>query len=123
MVSISQSVLSQSSGLSVRAPCREESPHVVGACEKHKDKNFTVLSVSLDNPGKKEDWLAAIEKDGLPWTHVSDLWGWDSLVAVQYNVRGIPANFLIDPDGKIIAKDLRGDDLERTLAEILENEY
>lgn len=101
-------------------PCRKENPHVVAAYEKFKDKNFTVLGVSLDNPGKKADWLAAIEKDGLPWTHVSDLQGWNNAVSRQYAVRSIPANFLIDPDGKIVAKNLRGDDLERTLTEILE---
>lgn len=101
-------------------PCREENPHVAAAYEQFKDRNFTVLGISLDNPGKKEDWLAAIEKDGLPWTHVSDLQGWKNAVAKQYNVRGIPANFLIDPEGKIVAKNLRGDHLERTLAKILE---
>lgn len=101
-------------------PCREENPYVVSVYERFKEKNFTVLGVSLDNPGKKQDWLAAIEKDGLPWTHVSDLQGWNNTVVEQYNVSGIPANFLIDPQGKIVAKNLRGENLERTIAEILE---
>lgn len=100
-------------------PCREENPALIAAYEKFKDRNFTVLGVSLDNPGKKADWLAAIEKDGLPWTQVSDLRGWDNAVAKQYNVRGIPDNFLIDPTGKIVAKKLRGTELERTLETFL----
>ncbi len=103
-------------------PCRKENPHVVAAFEKFKDKNFTVLGVSLDNPGKKADWLAAIEKDGLPWKHVSDLQGWNNAVGRQYNVRSIPANFLVDPNGKIVAKNLRGETLEQTLADILANQ-
>lgn len=103
-------------------PCRKENPHVVAAFDKFKDRNFTVLGISLDNPGKKVDWLAAIEKDGLPWTQVSDLQGWNNAVGKQYNVRSIPANFLIDPTGKIVAKDLRGESLEQTLANILPKE-
>ncbi|MFC3199143.1 redoxin domain-containing protein [Parapedobacter deserti] len=101
-------------------PCRKENPHVVAAYEKFKDKNFTVLGVSLDNPGKKADWLAAIEKDGLPWTHVSDLQGWNNAASRLYAVSAIPANFLVDPDGKIVAKNLRGKALEQTLSEILD---
>ncbi|WP_257666333.1 AhpC/TSA family protein [Parapedobacter tibetensis] len=101
-------------------PCRKENPHVVAAYKKFQDKNFTVLGVSLDNPGKKADWLAAIEKDGLPWTQVSDLQGWNNAVSKQYAVGSIPANFLVDPNGKIVAKNLRGEALEETLAEILD---
>jgi len=100
-------------------PCREENPTLIAAYEKFKDKNFTVLGVSLDNPGKKSDWLEAIEKDGLPWTHISDLNGWNNVVAKQYNVHGIPDNFLIDPEGKIVAKKLRGEQLEQTLEALL----
>jgi len=100
-------------------PCRGENPNVVKAYQTYKDKNFTVLGVSLDNPGKKDAWLQAIEKDGLTWTHVSDLKGWSNAVAVQYGIRSIPANFLIDPNGKIIAKNIREEALQNKLAEVL----
>jgi thiol-disulfide isomerase/thioredoxin len=100
-------------------PCREENPIVVEAYNKYKNKNFDILSVSLDQPGKKADWIKAIQKDGLVWRHVSDLKYWDSDVARLYMIRSIPQNFLLDPDGKIIAKDLRGQDLSRKLEEIL----
>ncbi|SMC72921.1 TlpA disulfide reductase family protein [Pedobacter africanus] len=100
-------------------PCRGENPNVVKAYNAYKDKNFTVLGVSLDNPGKKQDWLNAIEKDGLTWTHVSDLKGWDNAASKMYGVRGIPANYLIDPSGKIIAKNVRGEELQKKLAEVL----
>lgn len=95
-------------------PCRAENPNVVAAYNKFKDKNFTILSVSLDKDQDK--WKEAVAKDKLAWQHVSDLQGWESTVAALYGVQSIPANFLIDPSGKIIATDLRGDDLERTLA-------
>lgn len=100
-------------------PCRAENPNVVKAYQTFKDKNFTVLGVSLDRPGEKNAWLAAIEKDGLAWTHVSDLKYWDNAAAKQYGIRGIPANFLIDPTGKIIAKNIRGEELQTKLAEVL----
>jgi len=100
-------------------PCRAENPNVVTAYKNFKDKNFTVLGVSLDQPGKKDAWLAAIEKDGLTWTHVSDLKFWDNAVAKMYGVQSIPANYLIDPTGKIIAKDIRGEELQKKLAEVL----
>lgn len=100
-------------------PCRGENPNVVKAYNAFKDKNFTVLGVSLDNPGKKDAWLAAIEKDGLTWTQLSDLKGWDNAASKMYGVRGIPANFLIDPSGKIIAKNVRGEELQKKLAEVL----
>lgn len=100
-------------------PCRAENPHVVAAYNKYKEKNFTVLGVSLDQPGKKDAWLQAIEKDGLTWTQVSDLKFWDNEVAKLYGVRGIPQNYLIDPNGKIVAKNLRGDELEKTLGKFL----
>lgn len=101
-------------------PCRQENPNVVKAFEKFKDKKFTVLGVSLDGgeDGKK-NWVNAIAKDGLAWAHVSDLRGWGSYVAQLYHVKAIPANFLLDPTGKIIGKDLRGEDLQAKLAEIL----
>ncbi len=99
-------------------PCRRENPNVVKAYNKFKDKNFTILGVSLDQPKGKQRWLAAIHKDHLTWTQVSDLQYWKSKEADLYAVRGIPQNFLIDPNGKIIAKGLHGFDLEDKLAEI-----
>ena len=100
-------------------PCRAENPNVVIAYNKFKDKGFTVLGVSLDQPGKKDAWLAAIAKDGLAWTQVSDLKFWNNDVAVLYGVRSIPQNFLIDPTGKIAATNLRGEELQAKLAELL----
>lgn len=101
-------------------PCRAENPHVVAAFHKFKDKNFTVLGVSLDQEGKKDAWMKAIHDDKMTdWTHVSELKFWGSDVVKQYGIRGIPANFLLDPEGRIIAKNLRGAALEAKLAEIL----
>jgi peroxiredoxin len=100
------------------APCRGENPNVVKAYNTYKAKNFTVLGVSLDRSGKKDDWLAAIKADGLDWTQVSDLKFWDNDVAKQYGIKGIPQNYLIDPAGKIIAKNLRGDELNKKLNEL-----
>jgi peroxiredoxin len=99
-------------------PCRRENPNVVKAYNRYKGKNFTIVGVSLDRPGAKDKWLAAIHKDGLTWTQVSDLQFWKSKTADMYAVRAIPQNFLIDPNGKIIGKNLRGDDLEDKLAEL-----
>ncbi|MCH5598470.1 TlpA family protein disulfide reductase [Niabella ginsengisoli] len=98
-------------------PCRKENHFLVKTFDKFKDKNFTVLGVSLDED--KEDWLRAIAKDELKWTQVSDLKGWENEVALKYKITSIPRNLLIGPDGKIIAKDLRGDALDEKLAEIL----
>ncbi len=99
-------------------PCRQENPNVVRVYNKYKDKGFTILSVSLDNT--KERWLGAIQQDALAWPyHVSDLKGWQSEAAALYAVRGIPATFLIDKNGVIIAKNLRGEALENKLAELL----
>jgi len=100
-------------------PCRGENPNVVKAYNKYKNKNFTILGVSLDQPNGKDRWLKAIADDKLTWTHVSDLKYWNNEVAVLYAVRSIPANFLLDPDGVIIGKNLRGKDLEDKLAEVL----
>ncbi|MBD1392846.1 TlpA disulfide reductase family protein [Mucilaginibacter glaciei] len=99
-------------------PCRAENPNVVMAFNKYKGKNFTILGVSLDRPNAKESWLKAIKKDGLAWTQVSDLQFWKSRTADTYGVRAIPQNFLLDPNGKIIGKNLRGEDLNEKLAEI-----
>jgi peroxiredoxin/soluble cytochrome b562 len=98
-------------------PCRQENPNVVKAYNKFKDKNFTILGVSLDQ--QKESWLKAIEKDGLTWGQVSDLQSWNNAVAQQYRISSIPQNFLIDPNGKIIAKNLREAELHTKLCEIL----
>lgn len=100
-------------------PCRADNPNLVKAYHAFKDKNFTILGVSLDKEGKKQDWLNAIEKDGLPWQQVSDLTGWKSEVAAMYGIKAIPQNFLIDPNGKIVAKNLHGNRLEQKLKELL----
>ena len=101
-------------------PCRHENPAVVSAFNKYKNKGFTVLSVSLDAPGAKDKWLKAIHDDGLTgWTHVSDLNFWSNAVAKLYVIQSIPQNFLLDKDGKIIAKNLRGEELGTRLREIL----
>ncbi|MCJ8211869.1 AhpC/TSA family protein [Mucilaginibacter sp. RS28] len=99
-------------------PCRQENPNVVKAFNQFKDKNFTILSVSLDRPNAKDKWLAAIHKDGLAWTHVSDLKFWQNEAAQLYGVQAIPQNFLLDPEGRIIGKNLRGADLAAKLSEI-----
>ncbi|MGZ3939259.1 MAG: redoxin domain-containing protein [Flavisolibacter sp.] len=101
-------------------PCRRENPNVVKVFNKYKDKNFTILSVSLDRPDAKDKWLAAIHKDGLTWTHVSDLKYWDNAVAKEYGIRAIPQNLLLDPQGKIIAKNLRGEDLDAKLTDVFD---
>lgn len=98
-------------------PCRLENPNVVNAYNKFHDKNFTVLGISLDQD--KQAWIKAIDKDKLTWTHLSDLQSWNNAVAVQYRVQSIPQNLLIDPNGKIIAKDLRGEELQSKLCELL----
>jgi peroxiredoxin len=100
------------------APCRAENPNVVKAYQKYKDKGFTVLGVSLDGESTKIAWLKAIDKDGLAWTQVSDLKGWKNEVAKLYDVKSIPQNFLIDPNGVIVGKNLRGDELNKKLASI-----
>ena len=100
-------------------PCRAENPNVVKAYQQYKNKNFTILGVSLDREDGKEKWLEAIKKDQLEWTHVSDLKFWNNEVAKQYVVRAIPFNLLIDPQGKIVARNLRGEALEKKLAELL----
>ncbi|MDN5200756.1 TlpA disulfide reductase family protein [Fulvivirgaceae bacterium BMA10] len=100
-------------------PCRKENPNVVKAFHKYKDKGFTVLGVSLDK--SKDRWVNAIESDKLDWNHISDLKGWNSAGAAQYNVRSIPAAYLVDQEGRIVAKNLRGKALEETLEELLNN--
>jgi peroxiredoxin len=97
--------------------CRAENPNVVKAYDEFKNKNFTVLGVSLDN--SREGWLIAIRQDDLPFTEVSDLQGWSNAAALLYHVYSIPTNFLIGPDGKIVAKNLRGAELEDKLKQVL----
>lgn len=98
-------------------PCRQENPNVVLAHDRFKEKNFTVLGVSLDN--NKEKWVKAIQDDKLNWTQVSDLNHWQNAVAQKYKIQSIPQNLLIDPKGVIIAKNLRGEELQEKLCEIL----
>lgn len=100
-------------------PCRQENPNLVAAYKKFKDKNFEILAVSLDND--KNAWLKAIANDGLLWIHVSDLKGWGNEAAALYNVRAVPQNFLIGPDGKILAKGLRGEELNKKLSQTIVN--
>lgn len=100
-------------------PCRQENPNVVKAYNQFKDKNFTILGVSLDREGQKDKWLKAIKDDGLTWTHVSDLKFWESNVVPLYHIEGIPYNVLVDPEGKIIAEGLRQQQLLTKLQEVL----
>ena len=100
-------------------PCRAENPNVVNAFNKYKDKGFSVLGVSLDRPGAKAAWLKAIHDDKLAWTHVSDLQFWNNAVAQLYGIQSIPQNLLLDPTGRIIGKNLRGQDLHNKLEEVL----
>jgi peroxiredoxin len=98
-------------------PCRRENPNVVAAYDQFKQKNFTILGVSLDDD--KADWLAAIQQDKLNWLQISDLKKWESTVVNTYQIQGIPFNVLLDPTGKIIATDLRGSALQNTLKQLL----
>lgn len=98
-------------------PCRTESPNLVKAYEKYKAKNFEILGVSLDQ--NKEKWLKAINDDHYTWTQAGDMKGWENAAARVYGIQGIPFNVLLDPDGVIIARNLRGEALEKKLAEVL----
>ena len=102
------------------APCRAENPNLVRNYKQFKDKNFTILSFSLDKKQDRDKWLEAVRNDSLPWTNVSDLEGWTSKVCSSYRIKSIPMNFLIDPEGKIVAEGLRGENLGRTLKELLD---
>lgn len=99
-------------------PCRAENPNVVLAYERFKNKNFTVLGVSLDD--NKADWLEAVNNDKLNWLQLSDLKKWESSVVNTYQIEGIPFNVLVDPTGKIIATELRGQTLQETLANLFQ---
>jgi peroxiredoxin len=98
-------------------PCRMENPNVLSAYERFKAKNFTVLGVSLDR--SRDAWIKAIQDDKLAWSQVSDLKFWNNAVAQQYRIQQIPQNFLIDPNGKIVGKNLRGADLDSKLCALL----
>jgi len=100
-------------------PCREENPNLKKAYVAFKDKGLEVLAVSLDNKQTRNAWIKAIETDGLPWIHVSDLKGWQNEVAVLYGIRAVPQNYLVDPQGKIVAQNLRGANLTTVLAEYI----
>lgn len=101
-------------------PCRKENPNLVKTFNAYKDKNFTILGYSLDGGNNAyESWISAIQKDGLVWHQISDLGGWNGLPIQLYGIKSVPTNFLIDPNGKIIAKDLRGEELNAKLKEIL----
>jgi len=102
-------------------PCREENPNVVKAYATFHPKGFAVLGISLDQPGKKQAWLDAIHHDGLTWTQVSDLNFWNNAVAKLYGIQAIPQNFLLDKTGKIIAVNIKGEELNKKLLEIFHN--
>ena len=102
-------------------PCRKETPNLISAYNQFKDKKFEILAVSLD--GGKDDardkWLEAIHEDKMTWPQVSDLSGFNSNIAAVYAIQSIPMNFLIDPSGKIVSKNLRGQDLKDALGKLL----
>lgn len=101
-------------------PCRRENPNLVDAYNKYKDKNFTILGISLDRPEGKEKWMQAIKDDNLAWAQVSDLKYWNNEVAKLYGIRSIPQSYLLDPEGRIIAINLRGAALHEKLAELFD---
>ena len=100
-------------------PCRQENPNVVAMYNELHDKGLNIIGVSLDKEGDAEAWKAAIAKDGLTWNHISNLKHWKEPIAEQYNVKSIPATFLLDASGKIVAKDLRGEELKAKVKELL----
>jgi peroxiredoxin len=100
-------------------PCRAENPNVVKIYNKYHDDGLNIVGVSLDRPGQKDRWLQAIEDDGLEWHHVSHLEFWQDPVARLYNIQSIPATFILDENGVIVDRDLRGDDLETRIRELL----
>ena len=104
-------------------PCRAENPNLVKNYHQYKDKNFTILGVSLDRPNGKDAWLNAIHKDHLEWPHVSELKGWNADIVKQFAIQVVPQNFLIGPDGKVLAKNIRGENLDKKLAEIFGSKH
>lgn len=104
-------------------PCRAENPNIVKIYNKYHDKGFNIIQVSLDRPGQKDKWIQAIKEDNLgKWNHISNLMFWQDPIAAQYGVRAIPAAFLLDKEGKIVGKNLRGENLEEKIAETLNTE-
>ena len=101
-------------------PCRRENPNIVKVYEKYHDKGLEIISVSLDRPGKKQNWLNAIEKDKLTWHHVGSLQYFNDPVARLYNIQAIPAMFVLDEQGKIVGKKLRGQALHDKISELLD---
>ncbi|MBV7531397.1 TlpA disulfide reductase family protein [Chitinophaga sp. sic0106] len=97
-------------------PCRKENPNVVKAYQRFHDQGFEIIGVSLDTD--KAAWMKAVAKDGLTWTHISDLKGWKSSPVLEFGISSVPTSFIVDKNGKVIAKDLRGEELEAKLAEI-----
>lgn len=102
-------------------PCRRENPNVVKMYNKYHERGLEIVGISLDKAGQKQRWVNAIEQDKLTWRHLSNLKGWEEPIAQTYGVRSIPATYILDEDGKIIAKNLRGKALENKVAEILGN--
>lgn len=100
-------------------PCRAEAPNLIKGYQAYHDKGFNILSVSVDSD--REKWLAAIKKDGLTWTQVSDLNGWNNEARVLYGIAGVPSNFLVNPEGKVMARDLRGEKLNEKLKQLFGN--
>lgn len=99
------------------APCRAENPNLKKAYNIYKPKGLEIFAISLDDKNSKAAWIKAIQDDGLPWIHAADLKGWRNEAAVLYGVKGVPQNYLIDPTGKIIAINIRGEELHKVLAE------
>ncbi|MGB6268185.1 MAG: TlpA disulfide reductase family protein [Olleya sp.] len=102
-------------------PCRRENPNVVKMYDKYHDKGLEIVGISLDKAGQEQRWINAIKQDKLTWKHLSNLQGWQEPIAQTYGVRSIPATYILDGDGKIIAKNLRGQALENKVAEVLGN--
>lgn len=100
------------------APCRRENPNLVKSYAKYQKNGFEILGVSMDKAADKAKWIKAIQDDGLTWKQVGDLKGWDNAAGLMYEIKAIPMNFLVDPNGKIIAKYLRGEELDKKLSEI-----
>ncbi len=103
-------------------PCRRENPNVVRVYNQYHDKGLNIISVSLDKAGQEKRWAKAIQDDKMDWHHVSNLKGWSDPIAKTYNVRSIPATFLLDEKGNIIAKNLRGNALDAKIASLLGND-
>ena len=101
-------------------PCRQENPNLVAVYNEYKDQGLKIISVSLDRPGQGDKWKEAIAKDGMAWTHVSNLMFWDDPIAKSYGIESIPAMYLLNEKGIVVAKDLRGDQLRAKVKEFIE---